>query len=65
MAARASLLADGDQAVHRTGHGAAHEQEIALGIDPHDSQTELGGVAGPHVPGHPLAFDDARRPVPA
>src|SRR6266480_7685478 len=61
MATRASLLADGDQAVHRTRHGAAHEQEIALGVDSYDAQAELGGVAGAHVPGHPLALDDARR----
>src|SRR2546427_9149155 len=61
MAARASLLADGDEPVHRTGHRAAHEQEIPLGVDPHDAQADLGEVAGAHVPGHPLAFDDARR----
>src|SRR6266545_8314434 len=61
MAARASLLADGDEAVHRTRHRAAHEQEIALGVDPHDAQAELRGVAGAHMPGHPLALDDARR----
>src|SRR6267378_7022496 len=61
MAARTSLLADGDQAVHRTRHRAAHEQEIALGVDSHDAQTDLGEVAGAHMPGHALAFDDARR----
>src|SRR6201988_3330596 len=61
MAARASLLADRDEAVHRARHGAAHEQEIALGVDLHDAQADLGEVAGAHVPGHPLAFDDARR----
>src|SRR6266487_4790591 len=61
MAARASLLADGDQAVHRARHGAAHEQEIALGVDPYHPQAELGGVARAHMPGHALAFDDARR----
>src|SRR6266705_5005570 len=61
MAARASLLADGDEAVHRTRHRAAHEQEIALGVDLHDAQADLGEVAGAHVPRHPLAFDDARR----
>src|SRR6266545_3618676 len=60
MAARASLLADGDQAVHRAGHRAAHEQEIALGVDPHDPQAELRGVARAHMPRHALAFDDAR-----
>src|SRR2546430_4374654 len=61
MAARTSLLADGHQAVHRTGHRAAHEQEIALGVDSHDTQADLGEVAGAHMPGHALAFDDARR----
>src|SRR5258706_16044040 len=61
MAARASLLADGDEAVHRTRHRAAHEQEIALGVDPHDAQADLGEVAGAHMPRHPLALDDARR----
>src|SRR5712664_1843232 len=61
MAAPASLLADGDQAVHRARHGAAHEQEIALRVDPHDAQTDLGGVALPNEPRQALAFDDARR----
>src|SRR3989442_14563846 len=61
MAARASLLADGDQAVHRTRHRAAHEQEIALRVDLHDAQADLGEVTGAHMTGHPLAFDDARR----
>src|SRR5467141_1292161 len=60
MAARTSLLADGDQAVHRTRHRATHEQEIALGVDSHDAQTDLGEVAGAHMPRHALAFDDAR-----
>src|SRR6266404_2622962 len=61
MAARASLLADGDEAVHRTRHRAPHEQEIALGVDLHDAQADLGEVAGAHMPGHALALDDARR----
>src|SRR5437667_11352316 len=61
MAARASLLADSDQTVHRSRHRAAHEQEIALGVDPHDAQADLGKVARAHVPGHALALDDARR----
>src|SRR2546428_4941683 len=61
MAARASLLTDRDQAVHRARHGSAHEQEIALSVDSHDPEAELGGVAGAHVPRHALAFDDARR----
>src|SRR5438046_2065144 len=61
MAARASLRADGDQPVHRTRHRAAHEQEIALGVDLHDAEADLGEVARAHMPGHALAFDDARR----
>src|ERR671923_1488158 len=60
MAARASLLADRDEPVHRARHRAAHEQEIPLGIDLDDAQAELGEVAGAHMSGHPLAFDDAR-----
>src|SRR5438105_2684320 len=61
MATRPSLFADGHQAIHRARHRAAHEQEIALGIDPHDPQADLGEVARAHVTRHPLAFDDARR----
>src|SRR5215510_9378057 len=61
MAARASLLADGDEPIHRTGHRAAHEQEIALGVDLDDAQADLGEVAGAHVAGHPLSFDNPRR----
>src|SRR5437773_11825099 len=64
MAARASLLADSDQSVHRTRHRAAHEQEIALGIHFDDAQTELGEVAGAHMPGHPLSFNNPRRVGP-
>src|SRR5256885_14163404 len=61
MAARASLLADGDEAVHRTRHRAAHEQEIALGVDLDDAQADLGEVARAHMAGHPLSFNNARR----
>src|ERR1041385_1193895 len=61
MAARASLLADGDQAVHPPRHRAAHEQEIALGVDLHDAETDLGEVARTHMAGHPLSFNNPRR----
>src|SRR5439155_7136164 len=61
MAARASLLADGAETVHRTRHRAAHEQEIALGVDLHDAQADLGEVTGAHMSRHPLALDAARR----
>src|SRR3977135_2283775 len=60
MAARGSLLADGEQGVHPNPHRGAHEKEIALGVDPHDPQADLREVAGAHMPGHALAFDDAR-----
>src|SRR5258705_8775546 len=60
MAARASLLANRDEAVHRSRHRSAHKQQIPLGVDPDDPQAELGEVAGAHMPGHALAFDDAR-----
>src|SRR2546425_4435567 len=59
MAARSSLVADGDEAVHRPRHRAAHEQQIPLGVDSDDAQADLREVSGAHMPGHPLAFDDA------
>src|SRR6266849_3403569 len=59
MATRPSLLADGDETVHRTRHRAAHEQQIPLGVDSDDAQADLGEVARAHVPRHPLALDDA------
>src|SRR6266508_4654246 len=60
MAARASLLADGEQAVHRARHRAPHEQQIALGVHLHDAEPQLGEVARAHVARHPLPLDDAR-----
>src|SRR5262245_26332100 len=61
MSTRASLLGHGDDPVLRAGDGAAHEQQIALGVDPHHPQPELGVALGALVAGHPLPFDDARR----
>src|SRR4051812_46727730 len=61
MAAPASLLGHGDDPVPGTRNGAAYEQEIALRIHLHHGEPELGMPLGPHVAGHPLAFDDARR----
>src|SRR5258706_14948055 len=61
MAARASPLADGEQAAHRTRDGPAHEQQIALGVDLHDAEPQLGEVAGAPVARHPLSLDDAGR----
>src|SRR2546421_3628545 len=61
MAAPASLFAHRDEPVERARHRATHEQQVALGIDPHHTEAELRKAPGPHVPGHPLSFDDARR----
>src|SRR5947208_7763782 len=61
MAAPASLFAHRDEPVERAWHRATHEQQVALGIDPHHTEAELRKAPGPHVPGHPLSFDDARR----
>src|SRR5256714_5968298 len=61
MAAPASLFAHRDEPVERARHRATHEQQVALGIDPHHTEAELREAPGPHVPGHPLALDDARR----
>src|ERR1051325_8548579 len=61
MTAPASLLADRDEAVHRTRHRPAHEQQIPLGVDLDDPKAELREVAGAQVSGHPLALDDPRR----
>src|SRR5258706_2586568 len=41
MAARASLLADGEHAGHRARHPAAHEQQITLRVHPHDADAQL------------------------
>src|SRR2546423_1885221 len=61
MAAPASLFAHRDESVERARHRATHEQQVALGIDPHHTEAELRKAPGPHVPGHPLSFDDSRR----
>src|SRR6184192_347379 len=61
MAARASLLAYGQEPVHRPRHRAAQKQQVPLGVHLHDAEPQLGEVPRPHVPGHSLSFDDARR----
>src|SRR6266480_1805073 len=61
MAAPASLLADGHEAVPRARYGAAHEQQVPFRIHFHDLEAELREAARPHVPRHPLSFDDSRR----
>src|SRR5205823_12349616 len=61
MAAPASLFAHRDEPVEGARHRATHEQQVALGIDLHHPEAELREAPGPHVPGHPLSFDDTRR----
>src|SRR5207249_10775377 len=61
MAAPASLLADGEQAVGRPRHRPAHEQQIPLRVHLHDLEPQLGEVPGAHVAGHSLPLDDPRR----
>src|SRR5262249_22701676 len=61
MAARASLLGQRDDAVPRTRNSSAHEKRVALGVDLHDSEPQLGVSLGSLVPRHALALDDSRR----
>src|SRR5712691_4743722 len=61
MAARPSLFAHGEEAVHRPRHRPAQKQQVPLGVHFHDAEPQLGEVARPHVPGHALPLDDARR----
>src|SRR5947199_5338938 len=61
MAARASLLADGDETVHRPRHGTTHEQQVPLGVHLHDPEAELREAPRTHVTRHPLPLDDSGR----
>src|SRR5207247_7960076 len=45
----------------RSRHSAAQKQQVPLGVHFHDAESQLGEVARPHVPGHALPLDDARR----
>src|SRR2546422_1645876 len=61
MTARPSLFAHPEEPVHRARHRATEKQQVPLGVHFHDPESQLGEVARPHVPGHALPFDDARR----
>src|SRR6266446_2939945 len=63
MAAGASLLADGHEAVSRARHRAAHEQQVSFGIDLDHLEAELREAARPHMARHPLSFDNSRRVI--
>src|SRR6478672_8495787 len=60
MTARPSLLGHGDDAVLRARNRAPDEQQVALGVHPHDGETQLGVALGAVVTRHPLPLDDAR-----
>src|SRR5437773_7195836 len=61
MTARPSLFAHREEPGHRARHGAAQKQQVPLGVHFHDAESQLSEVARPHVPGHALPLDDARR----
>src|SRR2546426_1109992 len=61
MAAPSSLLANGEESVHWSRDGAAHEQQVPLGIHLHDPEAQLGEAPRTHVARHPLALDDPGR----
>src|SRR5437870_13879397 len=61
MAARAPLLAHREEAIHGAGHRAPDEQQVARGVDLDHPEAQLREAARPHVPGHALPLDDARR----
>src|SRR5258706_5496908 len=61
MAAPASLLGHGPDAIHRPGNRATDEEQIALGVDAHDPQAQLGVAPRAHVARHALALDHPRR----
>src|SRR5262245_50561148 len=61
MTAPSSLLGDRQDLIPGAGYGAPDEQEIALGVHPHDSKASLSVPASNHVARHPFALDDSRR----
>ena len=61
MAALSSLLRDRDDPVLGARNGAAHEQQVPLGVDLDDREAQFGVPRSAHVARHPLALDDARR----
>src|SRR5439155_20719655 len=52
---------DLDEAVLRAGHGALDEEQVALGIDRVDGETDLRDALAAHPAGHLHALEDARR----
>src|SRR5690606_37632189 len=60
MAAPPGLLRHGDNAVLRARHRAAHVDQVPLGVDPNDAETELGVTRVAVLAGQALALGDAR-----
>src|SRR2546422_10281106 len=61
MTARPSLLAHREEPVHRARPSATQNQQVPPVVHFLDAESQLGEVARPHVPGHALPLDDARR----
>src|SRR3990172_8290068 len=61
MAAPASLLGHGHDAVPGSRNRAPHEEKVALGVHPHHPKAGLGVPPGAHVTGEPLALDNSGR----
>src|SRR5579875_1518642 len=59
--ATADVLPDLEQAVLGTRHGAAHEQQMTLGVDGVDGQADLRDPLTAHPAGHPHSLEDPRR----
>src|SRR5262245_35909168 len=57
----APVLPDLEQTALRAGHGALHEEQVALGVDRVDRQSDLRAALRAHVAGHPHSLEDARR----
>src|SRR3990172_554019 len=61
MPAPPSLLGHRHDPVLGARNRAANEQQVPLGIDAHDPQTQLGVTSRANLPRHALPLDDARR----
>ena len=54
-------VANDDDTAVGAGHGALHQQQVALGIGLDDFQVERGDLLVAHVAGHALALEHPSR----
>lgn len=52
---------DSDEGVACAGHAAAHQHDVALGVDLHDPETAGGHFVVAHVARHARALPDSAR----